>query len=189
MARDDGVDTVWVHGGPLVEKCIGFVAATWVIGGSGGVPEAQSLHTRPKTAHEEFGDGCPKSETAGVGLVAVPHEDVVVEKGGFIDDDAGKQSFEGAGFVPPFQVVVSVDFDVAGLLRVRVVKLSQLFINGRVGDVNLVKGSVFPQFLRIPQFNVGEAVFQVIVEGAFVYEGIVGKVVRTGSVPAVHVTH
>ena len=76
MARDDGVDTVWVHGGPLVEKCIGFVAATWVIGGSGGVPEAQSLHTRPKTAHEEFGDGCPKSETAGVGLVAEGMGDV-----------------------------------------------------------------------------------------------------------------
>ena len=81
MARDDGVDTVFFPGGPAIETFIGFIGASRVIGGSGGVPEAQSLHTRPKTAHEEFGDGCPKSETAGVGLVAVPHEDVVVEFG------------------------------------------------------------------------------------------------------------
>ena len=55
-------------------------------------------------------------------------------------------------------------------------ELGQLFIDGRMGNVNRVKGSVFPQFLRVAQFNVGEVVFQVIAVGAFVYEGIVGKV-------------
>ena len=198
MSRNNGIDAVWVRGDPLVEKCIGFVAASRVISGACRVLEAHSLHARPETTHEEFGDGCPKSETTGVGLVAVPHEDVVVEKGGSIDDDTGEQSFEVGGVALPFQVggvalpfqvVVSIDFDVAGLFRVRVVELGQLFIDGRMGNVNLVKGSVFPQFLRVTQFNVGEAVFQVIAEGAFVYEGIVGKVVRTGAVPAVHVTH
>ena len=177
MARNDDVNTVFFPGGFAIETFIGLIGASRVIGGPGGVSEAQSLHAWPKAANEEFGDGCPKSEAAGVGLVAVPHEDVVVEKGGFIDDDAGEQSFEGGGVVPPLQVVVSPYFDIASLLRIRVVKLSQLFINGGVGDVNLVECSIFPHFLRVAQFDVGEAVFQVVVEGAFVYEGIVGKVV------------
>lgn len=90
MARDDGIDTVFFPGGFAIETFIGFIGAPRVIGGPGGVSEAKPLHARPEAADEEFGDGCPESEAAGVGLVAVPHEDVVVEKGGFIDDDAGE---------------------------------------------------------------------------------------------------
>ena len=44
-------------------------------------------------------------------------------------------------------------------------KLGKSIIDGGMGDVDLIKGPVFSQFLRTPQFNIGESVFQVIVEG------------------------
>ncbi|MBC8391645.1 MAG: hypothetical protein H8E17_03630 [Deltaproteobacteria bacterium] len=96
--------------------------------------------------------------------MAVPQKDVIVQNGGLINANSWKQPGQRGRVLPPFKVVVPPDLDVSCLFRIRIVEFGQLLINGGVGDVDLIKGPVFPQLLRIAQFNVGEVIFQIVVE-------------------------
>jgi hypothetical protein len=57
-------------------------------------------------------------------------------------------------------------FDVAGAVGVRIVKLSQPVVNRRIGDVDLSKGLIFPKLFSIAEFDKGELVFQIVIQGA-----------------------
>jgi len=91
-----------------------------------------------------------KSTTLGIRLVAVPQKDVVVKDRGLVNTNSWKQSSQRGRALPPFQVVVPPDLDVSRLFRIRIVEFGQLLINGSVGDIDLIKYPVFPQFLRTP---------------------------------------
>ena len=65
----------------------------------------------------------------------------------------------------------------------------QEFIDRRVGNVDLVKVVILPEFLGIAQFYIGESVLQVIFQGATIDQGILGEVVGAGAIAPVHVGH
>lgn len=56
-----------------------------------------------------------------------------------------------------------------------------------MGDVDLIKGFVLPEFFRITEFDEGEAFREVVIEGAFEEQGIGGEVIGAGAVAAVGV--
>ena len=106
-----------------------------------------------------------------------------------MDPEAGKDIAQDIRVVFPLDVVIAPDLDVAGLLRIGVVEFSDPVVDGGVGDIYLLKGLVFPEFFGIAKFYVGESLSEVVVEGAFVDEGVVGEVIGAGPVTAVHVGH
>jgi hypothetical protein len=60
-------------------------------------------------------------------------------------------------------------------------------VDGGVGDVGLVEVFYLPELLGVAQFDVGVALPPVVLEGAFVQEGVVGEFVAGGAVAAVAV--
>jgi hypothetical protein len=121
--------------------------------------------------------------------MTVPHQNAVVEQGRLIQTHAGKQAQKRGRISTPVEIVVAPDFDVARPFRIGVVELGKPVIDRSVGDVGLIKAPVFPQFLRVAQFNIGKPVFQIIIQGALVQQGVVGKIIRPSPIPTVHVTH
>jgi len=47
-------------------------------------------------------------------------------------------------------------------------EFGELVINRCMGDIDLIKSLVFPELFSISQFNIGKAVLEVVIEGAFV---------------------
>ena len=106
-----------------------------------------------------------------------------------MDLDAGEQRPIDGLVVLPVQVMVSPHLQVPGLCRIRIMEFRQELIDRRVGDVDLVEIVVLPELLGIAQLDVGEAVFEVVLQGAAVDQGVLGEVVGPGTVPPVHVGH
>ena len=185
---------VFVYSQP-VEFFVYLVTEAGIDGCSCGVFYTASLKTGPEVPHEEFTESRPAAATFGVCLVAVPEEYTLSLRGGameycgFVDSDAGENIAEDIRVVFPLDVVIAPDFDIAGLFWIRVVEFSDLVIDGGVGDIYLLKGLVFPEFFGIAKFYVGKSLSKIIVESAFVEEGVVGKVIGAGSVTAMHVGH
>ena len=61
--------------------------------------------------------------------MAVPQQNVPVQQGRLINVDAGKEPAERRFVVLPVAVVIAPDFDVAGLLRIAVMKCGQPLVN------------------------------------------------------------
>lgn len=91
------------------------------------------------------------------------------------------------GVVAPVFVVVSPDLEVAGFGRVRVVEAAEQVVDGGVGDVDLLEGVVLPEFLGVAQLDVGEALPQVVFQGALVDDRIVREFIARGAVAPVAV--
>jgi len=111
------------------------------------------------------------------------------EQEGLVDTDAGEDALEAVGVVFPVFVVVAPDLDVAGPGGVRVMETAEEVVDGGVGDVGLVEVFYLPELLGVAQFDVGVALPPVVLEGAFVQEGVVGEFVAGGAVAAVAVAH
>ena len=74
--------------------------------------------------------------------------------------------------------MIAPHFDVARTISVGIVKRSQPVVNRRMGDVDLSKGFVSPQFLSIADFDEDEGPFEIVIQGAPKDKGIMGEVVR-----------
>ena len=133
--------------------------------------------------------------TFRVCLVAVPEEDTFslrggsVEYRGFVDPDAGENIAQDICVVFPLDVVIAPDLDVTGIFLIRVMEFFDFVIDGGVGDVYLLKGFVFPEFFGVAKFYIGKSLFEIVIERAFVDEGVVGEVVGAGPVTTMHVGH
>jgi hypothetical protein len=64
-------------------------------------------------------------------------------------------------------------------------EFSQELIDRGMGDVDLVEIVVLPELLGVAQFDVGEAVFKVILQGAAIDQGVLREVVGPGAVAPV----
>ncbi len=95
------------------------------------------------------------------------------------DFNAGKQVIQQGLILLllPEQIMIAPYFDVAATIRVGMVKRSHSVVNRRMGDVNLSKRFVFPQFLSIAEFDEGERSFEIVIQGALKDKGIMGEVV------------
>jgi hypothetical protein len=95
------------------------------------------------------------------------------------DFNAGKQVIQQGLILLllPEQIMIAPSFDLAGTIRVGMVKRSQSLVNRRMADVNLSKRFVFPQFLSIAEFDEGEGSFEIVIQGALIDKGIMGEVV------------
>ena len=191
----DYVNIFVVVYGQFVELFVYLIAKARIDGCPCWVFYAVFLKAGPEVPHEKFAESCPSTAAFGIYLVAVPEEDTLswfggaVEYRGFVNLNAGEDLVEDVCVVFPLDIVISPDLDVAGLFRIRVVEFSDLVIDGGMGDIYLLKGFVFPEFFGIAKFYVGESLHEVIAEGAFVDEGVVGKVIGAGPVTAMHVGH
>jgi len=82
--------------------------------------------------------------------------------------DVGEEGAQRGGVVAPVLFVVSPDLEVAGFGRVRVVEAAEQVVDGGVGDV-------------------GEALLQVVFQGALVDEEIASEFIAGGAVAPVAV--
>ena len=99
--------------------------------------------------------------------------------------NASEEGMQGGCVFTPYLVVVTPDLQVTGAVRIRVVETTEQVIYRRVGDVDLLEGVVLPEFLRIAQLDVGEALRKVVFQGALVDEGIAGEFVTGRTVASV----
>jgi len=174
---------------PFMEAFVHFVAEAGIRGGAGRVFYPTPLQIRPDMVDKELAHGGYGTTAHGVGLVAVDHEDDIVQEDGLVDLHPRKQSLVDVLVIFPIEVMIPPDLQVAGLCRIGVLEFSQKFIDRRVGDVDLVEVVVLPKLLGIAQLNIRETVFKVIFQGAAIDKGVLRKVVGTGAVPPVHVGH
>jgi len=189
VAGDDGGDALIVAACPFVEPFVHFVAQAGIEGGAGRVLNAAALQIGPEVVHEEFAEGRDRPATLRVSLVAVQEQDGIVYDDPLMDLDAGEQRAIDCFVILPVQVVVPPHLEVAGLPRIRIVEFRQELIDRGVGDVDLVEIFVLPEILGVAQLDVGEAVFEVVFQGATIDQGILREVIRPGAVPPVHVGH
>jgi len=189
MTSDDGGDTPVIVGRPLVEAFVHFIAQTWVRGGAGGIFHAGPLQIRPDMIDEELAHGSDGAAAHGVGLMAVDHEDGIVQDDSFVDLNPRKQELVDVLMILPIEVVIPPDLNIAGLRGIGVVEFRQEFIDRRMGDVYLVKVLILPEFFGIAQFDVRKAVFEIVFQSTTVDQGVLGEVIGAGTVTPVHVGH
>ena len=120
-----------------------------------------------------------------VGLVAVDHEDGIVQDDGLTDLNPREEGLINGLVVLPIEVMIPPYLYVTGLFGIGVMELRQKVIDRRVGDVYLVEVVALPKFLGVAQFNVGKAVFKVILQGAAIDKGVLREVVGPGAVAPV----
>jgi len=195
VTGDDRVDSAirkpgWVRKtgcGPGVIGFVDVVAHSWIVGGPGRVPESALLKERPNKSNKRCTESSPHAATKGICLVAMPHQNMVIQNRGLVCLNAGKNSLKGSATLFPAIVMIAPNFDVAGFFRIPVMKPGQAPIHRGMGDENLWKSLVFPQIFGISQFDQGETFGMIIVQGAIEDQGIGGKVVCAGAVAAVGV--
>jgi len=139
VASNDGGDTPVIVSRPFVEAFVHFVAEAGIRSGAGRVFYPTPLQIRPDMVDKELAHGGYGATAHRVGLVAVDHEDGIVQEDGFIDLNARKQGLVDVLMVLPVKVMIPPDLDVAGFFGIGVMELRQKFIDRRVGDVDLVE--------------------------------------------------
>lgn len=193
VACNHRMDAIVIGFGPLVDAVIKLIRLARVVRRPRRIFEATSLKAAPEVANKELAHMASCPVTRRVKLMPVQQQKTgrAVEYGALIDSNAGKQVVQqGPTFLAlPEQVVIAPYFYVAGVIRVRIVKLSQPVVNRRMRDVDLSKCFVLPEFLGVAEFDKREVSFEIVIKGAFEDEGVVGKVVGPCAVTTVHVGH
>lgn len=77
-------------------------------------------------------------------LVAMDHEDGIVQDDAFVNLDSREKGLINCLIVFPVQVMISPNLEVTGLFRIGGMEFSQEFIDGRMSNVDLVKIVILP---------------------------------------------
>ena len=136
-----------------MEAFVHLIAEARIRSGAGRVFYPSPLQIRPDMVDEELAHSGNGTAAHGVGLVAVDHQHGIVQEDGLVDLNPRKEGLVDVLVIFPVEVVIPPYLDVAGLCGIGVVKLRQQIIDRRVGDVDLVKVVILPEFFSVAQRN------------------------------------
>ncbi len=169
MPRDQNV-TVSLC--PPAQIFLTFLLYLIIFGGAGGIQEAQILQRTPEIAHQKPGQG-PQGGIQKTGLVAVGQIQGFLRHGFAVQN----HSFQKGRIFSSDNVVVAIEQ----------VQPSSLFKPGKHAVDILVDLSdvaqlpVLPQFLPVPQFNIGKSIPVIVLHGRIVQMLVFQKIVGGGA--------